>query len=207
MIKLEKLNDPDIRKLLYGEFLKKDEFITDPTTVVVNELDVSFGAARIDVAVVNGKLHGFEIKSERDNLDRLPSQVELYSKTFDTLTLVISEVHLAKARKIIPKWWGIYCVKRGKFAPRIKIIRNSKKNNAVDPLNLTHFLWKSELLELLEANCINKGVKSKTRYELGKIAVDKIGSEVISHFVRNKLKNREVWRALPLQQLCGDLKQ
>lgn len=201
---MEKLKDPDIREVLYMKFMLHDEFVHDPTTIVVDELDVCSGAARIDVAVVNGKLHGFEIKSERDNLDRLPSQIEFYNKTFDTITLVVSKSHLAKARSIIPKWWGIECVTNSNTGAMIKTIRKPKKNSKVEALELTQLLWKDELLELLRMYDITKGVKSKTRLQLGKIVSDSIDLIQISDFVRRKLKARTIWRAHSLQQLCDD---
>jgi len=37
-----------------------------------------FGASRIDRAVVNGSVHGYEIKSETDDLTRLPAQARAY---------------------------------------------------------------------------------------------------------------------------------
>ena len=66
----------------------------DPQTLIVEELGIRQGAARVDVAVVNGSLHGYEIKSARDTLERLPKQSELYSSVFDTITLVTAENHL-----------------------------------------------------------------------------------------------------------------
>jgi hypothetical protein len=69
-------------------------------------MDVCSGCARIDIAVINGKIHGFEIKSEQDNLERLPSQVELYNNVFDTITIVAAENHFNKLNEIIPKLGG-----------------------------------------------------------------------------------------------------
>ena len=66
------LKDSDIRKSLYNNILKKHEDASD--TIVLNELGLLQGACRVDIAVVNGSLHGYEIKSEADTLDRLPYQ-------------------------------------------------------------------------------------------------------------------------------------
>lgn len=202
---MDKLKDPDIRKLLYASFVKREDFILDPTAIIVDELDVSSGSARVDIAVINGKLHGFEIKSERDNLERLPSQVEYYSSLFDTITLVLSENHLAKARPIIPKWWGIDCVMKKKTGVVLKSLRKPKVNSNVQAIELTRLLWKPELTDLLENYSITKGVKSKTRFELGKMAAENINKESISEYVRACLKSRTDWRSLPLQQLYDDL--
>lgn len=202
---MEKLNDPVIRKVLYAEIVKTDNLTSDPSTVVVDEFDVYSGSARIDVAVINGKLHGFEIKSERDNLDRLPCQVDFYNKTFDEITLVTAEVHLAKAKEIIPKWWGIYSVINKNGMPQLKKIRKPKNNKEIDGFSLTQLLWKPELYELLERNQNIKGIKSKNRLQLGRIAANEFDKEIIAEFVRSKLKNRKDWRALLLQQLSDDL--
>ncbi|MDB5053943.1 MAG: hypothetical protein JWM44_1993 [Bacilli bacterium] len=200
-----KLKDSDIRELLKQKFTSHDEFILDPTTIVVDELDVCFGSARVDVAVINGKLHGYEIKSERDNLDRLPSQIEYYNRVFDTITLVVSQVHLEKARQLIPKWWGLDCVVEKKISFAITTVRKPKCNKTFKLLDMTQLLWKEELLELLEQNFMSKGVKSKTRFQLGTIAAEKIEHYRVTEFVRSKLKSRTAWRAVPLQQLCDDL--
>src|SRR5690625_4537558 len=102
------LYDKDIRKILINEFIETPEFINGPSTIIVNELDVCYGAVIADMVVINGEIHGFEIKSERDTLERLPIQSKFYSKVFDTVTLVVSEKHIEKATKLVPDWWGIY---------------------------------------------------------------------------------------------------
>lgn len=203
-----KLKDGDIRAILLSEFTQCEEFILDPATVIIHELDVCAGNARIDVAVVNGKIHGFEIKSESDTLERLPSQAEYYEKIFDTITLVATENHCSKAMEIIPDWWGIKCVssKKGKL-PSIETIRDAKQNENIDPFNLTQLLWKSELLELLNKNSVTRGIKSKSRTDLGKIVAKVVDIGQLSEFLRSKLKSRKDWRALQLQQLYDDLQQ
>lgn len=69
-----KLRDIHLRKMLLEELY--DEHKNDSNTRIINELGIDFGASRIDVAVVNGIIHGFEIKSECDTLLRLPRQME-----------------------------------------------------------------------------------------------------------------------------------
>jgi hypothetical protein len=74
---------------------------------IVEEMGVWSGSVRIDLAVINGELHGFELKSERDTLARLADQAELYNQVFDRMTLVTAKRHLDKASSQIPSWWGI----------------------------------------------------------------------------------------------------
>lgn len=190
---------------MISEIIRIKEFIEDPTCILINELDICFGCARIDVAVINGQIHGYEIKSERDNLERLPAQMDLYNKVFDTLTLVISEKHYDNAIEIIPEWWGLFCIKKNKKEVSLKVVRNPIQNINVEPINVAQLLWKDELYELLQLYGLSKGVKNKTRYELSKLAEKKISPIDISLFTRDKLKCRKSGRALQLQQLCGDL--
>ncbi|QEK11710.1 sce7726 family protein [Crassaminicella thermophila] len=202
-----KIYDPDIRELLLKKFLKTKAFISDPTTKLIHEMDVCFGTSRIDIAVINGKIHGYEIKSEQDTLDRLPAQIESYNKIFDTMTIVTGENHISKVIEIVPDWWGIYYVVKKSNQPILKRKRQFKINKKVDTFYLAQLLWKNELLELLRLNGINKGVKSKTRFALCEIVNENIEKQKIKDFVRKKLKSRESWRAVQLQQLCDDLPQ
>lgn len=200
-----KIYDPDIRELLYKRFLEIPEFTSDPSTIVIDEMDVLFGTSRIDIAVINGKIHGFEIKSERDNLERLPYQIESYNKVFDTVTIVVCENHLSNVMEIIPKWWGVYCVLKQKKLLKLVKERNAIENSDTDLLSLTQLLWRNELIELLNLNGIKKGTKSKTRFALCNMVVKNIEESNVRTFIREKLKSRPTWRAVQLQQLYDDL--
>ena len=48
--------------------------------MILDELGICRGRVRIDLTVVNGLLHGYEIKSERDTLARLETQADLYGR-------------------------------------------------------------------------------------------------------------------------------
>ena len=62
----------------------------------------------------------------------------------------------------------------------------------------------NESLDLLRKNGVEKGVKSKTRYELGLKIAGLISETEIKEFVKEKLKTRKSWRAVPIQQLYDD---
>ena len=199
-----KVYDSDIRKLLMKKFFTTKSFISDATTKVIHEMDVCTGSSRIDIAVINGKIHGYEIKSEQDTLERLSSQVESYNKIFDTVTIVAGEKHIDRIMKIVPDWWGVYYIFNQNSDIKIKRKRQSKINKNIDVLQITQLLWKDELTELLNSHNIKKGIKSKTRFALGEIAVRNIDHYEIRDYVRQALKNRTTWRADLLQQLCDD---
>ena len=200
-----KIYDSDIRDLLTKKFLNTKCYTSDPTTTIIHEMDVLSGTSRVDIAVVNGQLHGYEIKSECDTLERLPAQIEAYNLIFDTLTIVAGENHVPKILDIAPNWWGVYSVIKDEKKASLKRMRQPKKNKEVNPFYISQLLWKAELVELLNNHGITKGLKSKTRFALGQKVVEKIPDQVIKNFVRLKLKSREDWKAVQLQQIYDDL--
>ncbi len=56
------------------------------------EWSVGVGSSRIDVAAINGRITGCEIKSTRDDFARLARQVEIYSAVLDVAILVVEGV-------------------------------------------------------------------------------------------------------------------
>src|SRR6266849_4052905 len=105
----------------------------DAETVIFDELGVQHGVARIDLAVVNGELHGFELKSDRDTLARLPEQVESYGRVFDRVTLVVGERHVRGAVDLVPDWWGVRVACRVSGRLRFCDLRHAVKNPSPDP--------------------------------------------------------------------------
>jgi len=200
-----KIYDADIRRVLFNSFFMEKEYIEEPDTVISNELDVCAGVSRADIAVVNGKLHGYEIKSKQDNLERLPSQIESYNRVFNTMTIVTYKSHLDKVKSIVPKWWGIKCVDEKNEEVVLKNIRKPKENNNINIQNVAMLLWKDEMLDLLlNYSSIIKGYKNKTRYELSYMIQQNIDENIVQEYVRNVLKNRINWKAVPLQQRDDD---
>lgn len=80
------LRDLDIRRALRA--LLAEGHAGEPGARVVDELGIRQGSARVDLAVINGSINGFEIKSDADRLDRLGRQRDAYGTVLDTVTLV-----------------------------------------------------------------------------------------------------------------------
>lgn len=143
------VRDRDVRQALHRKVLK--EHHGDADTLVLDELGLRHGTCRVDIAVVNGYLHGYEIKSDSDTLERLPSQVATYGLVLDRATLVVGERHLDKARPFVPAWWGIKVVTAG---PRggisFETAQPFAQNPTIDPLALAELLWRPEVVEILQ---------------------------------------------------------
>src|SRR3990172_9569406 len=94
------LADSDIRPALKA--LLSGRHSKERGTFILDELGICRGQVRVDIAVVNGIVHGYEIKSDRDSLRRLGAQVDLYGKVLNRATLVVGQRHLKEALDVVP---------------------------------------------------------------------------------------------------------
>ena len=190
------LGDADIRPALLSILFGKHADEAD--TVIIEELGVCRGHVRVDVAVVNGIIHGYEIKSDRDSLRRLEGQVDLYSKVLDRATLVASARHLDEAMGLLPPWWGVQRVEPGaRGTPRFKVVRRERKNQSRDVRALVEFLWLDDALALLEEHGAARGVRGKPRWAVWDRVCEVLDIDVISRAVRATLKATSERRGTP----------
>ncbi|MFF2907930.1 sce7726 family protein [Paenibacillus sp. NPDC057934] len=190
---MEKLKDVHVREVLLNELHKT--FVESTDTRIINELGIDFGQSRIDVAVVNGILHGYEIKSESDNLNRLPNQMLYYNKLFERMTIVVDQKHFEHVVGIVPRWWGITVVKSVKGKISFSTKRKGRRKTSQDKETLLKLLWKDELENLIDFLGYPKQMKKIKKSELLEIFNAETKLEVIRPFVYNALKNRQFWRS------------
>lgn len=163
---------------------------------IVEEFGVEHGAARADVVVVNGLLHGYEIKSDRDTLSRLPEQMGAYNAVFDQVTLIVGKQHLYEAINLVPDWWGILIAKVEPDASVVfNRIREPKENFAQCNLSIARLLWRDEALRILEEACEADGLRSKPRELMYKKLSAIFDQQTLEEKVRETLFVRGDWRS------------
>jgi hypothetical protein len=182
------LYDSGIRPALRAWLLLKHAYESE--TVLIEELGLCRGQVRVDLAVVNGLLHGYEIKSDRDSLRRLAVQVEIYGKVLDRATLVVGERYLAEASNIVPAWWGVLFVYPTAKGLRFKTVRRARNNPCRDPHSLVELLWLDHAIALLQARNAARGVRGKPRRIVWGRVCSHFGVEEIAAAVRTRLKAR-----------------
>ena len=176
---------------------------------IFEELGVRHGKARIDIAVVNGIMHGYEIKSDRDTLQRLPEQMGVYNSVFDQITLVVGKSHLYDAINLVPDWWGIVLTKFNADGRIVfHSIREAKDNKDTQvPVSIARMLWRAEALKILEERNEAAGIRSKTREVIYKKLVEVLEDDIstLKGYVRNALLiSRGDWRSAAQPVLRGD---
>lgn len=199
-------NDDTIRVALRKKLEMECEQHITTETKIIEELGIIHGTARIDIAVVNGVIHGYELKSDKDTLKRLPGQIEIYNAVLDKVTLVVGKNHLHEAIKIIPDWWGVTVAKATCSDSDIYFynIREPETNpNQNRAVAMAALLWREEALSILERIGQADGVRSKKRSEIYIRLSEVLDKDVLAGIVRSHLRLREDWRSDMQYIPCG----
>lgn len=196
--------DKNIRVALRNKLDKK--FHNDSNTKIIEELGITHGAARIDIAVVNGIIHGYELKSDKDTLNRLPGQIEIYNSVLDKVTLIVGKNHIRDAIRIVPEWWGVTIAKRPSLKSKVKFcsIRESDFNPRPSYAAIAALLWREEALNILEEINEAKGLRSKNRKIIYQHLANVLDKNELKARVQECLKTRTNWRLDLSPAPCGD---
>ena len=89
----------------------------------IQEMFLDGFARRADLVVANGKLAAFEIKSERDTLDRLEGQLSSYLRFFEQVTIVCAEKHVDGVKARVPEHVGITTVSHALKLTNVRLPR------------------------------------------------------------------------------------
>lgn len=194
------MRDPVIRAAFHRTILASAH--QDAKTFVIDELGLRNGEIRADIAVLNGKMIGYEIKTDKDNLLRLPSQVSAYSDVFDKAYVIVGEKHIQKVRQNLPEWWGVFCIKIDEHDfITFEEVKPGQANPHQNPYTIAQLLWKQEVVDLLKDK-FNCAVKSSyTKAKLYEILVQQCSVHDLSKSVLQVVKSREGWRKDPIQLL------
>lgn len=187
------MKDGDLRTALKREL--QLQHACDPNTLIIEELGVRHGSSRVDLAVVNGTLHGYELKSDRDSLRRLPEQLAAYVAVFDLMTIVVGERHLRRAVDLIPDWWGVKVARYESCGVFFCDLKLPITNPAPDPMSVARLLWRDEALALSR--------ELSFLPERSRTGRDRIYAHLVQHSdfgwmrakVRDCLRKRPSWRA------------
>ncbi|WP_028975751.1 sce7726 family protein [Sporolactobacillus terrae] len=149
--------------------------------------ELNIGDSRLDIGRINGKSHAYEIKTELDNLEKLPKQLNDYLSTFEYIYVVIHPKHLKRVINIVPDNCGVVTYRfegeSCKFSFRKKAEYNSSFNsdsqlNALTVKELNLLLKKYP--ELAKLDRIRKEQYIKHNFS----------KQEINAFFKKALKNR-----------------
>ena len=185
------MRDRDVRAAVRKRL--EAEHFGDPDTLIVDEMGVWSGTVRIDLAVINGEICGYELKSDRDTLARLPLQADIYSRVFDRVVLVVGERHVKKARLIIPRWWGVTIARVRGGEITLVDDRKPKVNPSREPYIVADLLTKDEAISVLAQHGLAGGWRNKRVRAIHERLATEIPLDRLSDCVRSLLRARQNW--------------
>jgi hypothetical protein len=152
--------------------------------VLINEMVVANWSRRVDLAVANGNLHAYEIKSDVDTLKRLDGQLEAYLARFDKTTVVCAQRFTADVLKRTPTFVEVLEVNAASGRVNFRVARRGAMHPIRDKSILIAFLLKSEI-----ATLVNNQTQSCSRREL-EVSAMEISVVALRKYVLDCLKRR-----------------
>jgi hypothetical protein len=200
------MNDPQIRKAFHRTVLRK--YRNSASTLVVNELGLEHGKCRADIAVINGKMIGYEIKSDVDSLKRLRLQIDTYDAVFDNSSIVLTKRHIDEVMNILPSWWGVILAEdMASGNIQFKYLRHPRLNANTNDYSIAQLLWRNEAQEILMKLGIQGPQLRKSRALLYQDIIELLTPSALRRKVRKYLKKRRVLRDRVLPFLNGGSSQ
>jgi len=189
--------DADIRRALHTKRLR--HLRVRPDTLVIDELGLAHAKSRIDVAVINGCIHGYEIKSGKDTLNRLVTQIGIYRQTLQKLTFVAAPKHVEGIMAHAPEWCGVIAAEQGsRRGISFHVVRDAAANPDIDPVMMAHLLWRDEVIGLLSrAGYAAKDLR-RPRKQLYELLCEAMTVREIISAIRSIMVQRQMWRDCPV---------
>jgi hypothetical protein len=178
--------DRDIRAALLP--LLRQKYIYSSQDLVIEEFGCN--SARVDVAVVNGVMHGFEIKSDSDSTYRLQDQLQSYLGVFDFITLVAGRRLFHAVRSMAPRRCGLILAERVGGEVRLIEKRKAQRNPKQRAIDLARMMWRDEALHVLRSRgykCVNT---RNSANEIWAAAADQLKIPVLANELRMAIKLR-----------------
>lgn len=182
----DKLVRPDLREYLnlyYDSGSIYEEIAIDRHKVIV------------DMAVfTEGEAIGFEIKSGKDNLRRLPHQIISYDKFFSRNYIVVDDNHLSKVEAMVPHHWGILLAYHDGLDIVIELYRDAGPNPNQNKRTVLELLWRDETTYLLKKHGIYKGLSKARMTKRRSVLAAQLSIDEVIREIYHLLPQRDGWK-------------
>lgn len=162
------------------------------------------GKSKADIVILNGTSSAYEIKSERDKLDRLEGQINSYLKVFARVNIITGENHLEEIENNTNEEVGILLLNdRYKISTIRKAI---ERKDRIEPQTLFESLQRKEQIEILmQFGVAPPNVPNTQLHEVLKEKFSKLPPAQLHDVTINTLKKSR--SLLPLQDFTKNIPQ
>lgn len=160
------------------------------------------GSSKADVVILNGTASAYEIKSERDNLDRLQQQIEAYKRVFARVNVITSLSHLDEVQGSIDADVGIMILNKNyAFSVVRKADDNPKRIDAGAVFDSIQLHESKRILQLLGVEI--PSLPNTQQYTALREVFKSLPPELVHmHMVRVLKESRSL---LPIKDLLSSL--
>ncbi len=159
--------------------------------------ELTMGKSRADIVMVtDAGIFGIEIKSDADTYQRLERQVKDYDRFFDYNIAVVGTTHAGHIREHVPEYWGVLTVEMVDGVLDVYELRKPALSPKAKLINQMHFLWKSEMRHIQDAEGLYK-YSDKSRAFIRKYLLSSVEKEKLKKYLIDELFEREYNITLP----------
>ena len=153
--------------------------------------ELTMGKSRADIVMVTDEgLFGIEIKSDADTYQRLERQVKDYDRFFDYNIVVVGTTHAVHIREHVPEYWGVLTVEMVDDELDVYELRKPALSPKAKLINQMHFLWKSEMRHIQDAEGLYK-YSDKSRAFIRKYLLGSVEKEKLKKYLIDEVWERE----------------
>lgn len=163
----------------------------------ISEMFVDKFSRRADLVMANGKLSVFEIKSERDTLERLEGQISSYKNFFEEVTVVCATRHQPNVEAIVSENIGVWLIDA---EGHLSVLRKARAGQLPSIENWLSFLPVDEIKKLLRDNGLRTSGNRSILVEAASLLPIKSVRTYVLSFLKRRDKRIDNLRAKKLEK-------
>lgn len=179
------LGDKEIRECLKERLSR----LFPAPRAIIEELRVHKGNAIADVVTLHRYAHCYEIKSDKDKIEKAQKQAQFFDLVFQKSTLVTTDRHLDRAIRLLPPHWGILLARETGERVSFTYHRPACKSPHFDKKLALMTLWRSELASLAEP-LAEVNINKHSRSSLSALLAEKLSASQLSREICSRLATR-----------------
>lgn len=145
---------------------------------------------RVDILRLENRFHAYEVKSQRDRIDRLHYQLPALKEFFEYVSLIVPYDSKRRVIEMVGREVGIFTFTFHRNQMIFEIQREPEMNDGFNEYSQLKLLRICELRDICIKTCRTEP-KQKTRKEMIKIIVGNFEHDQINEIFKSKIRNRE----------------
>lgn len=197
-------SEVEIKAMILNRLLKEGKI--DSSSLVFNEMNLARKTRRVDLGYLHKQeIVAIEIKSEKDTLTRLPGQLEVYTKYFDRVILVVASKFIDAVLSTVNRNVEIWEVTDGSLRTARKglKIQEIRKESYLDLMTKREVIHLSRKLKIPHDGIPMFDLKAQILSKIGVISKSRVKDALIDGLLKRfgMPSSRFLLKVIPLQKV------